>query len=99
MLCWFIAAVKWVVARNILNGLMVDIVLPANIVPGEYQVRTIHFREGAVMNDSVTMLNVGKSGLSAEIYRFAHEYAPFYGIFAIIFAVASGWLAAVAFRK
>ena len=76
-----------------------NIVLPANIVPGEYQVRTIHFREGAVMNDSVTMLNVGKSGLSAEIYRFAHEYAPFYGIFAIIFAVASGWLAAVAFRK
>ena len=29
-----------------------NIVLPANIVPGEYQVRTIHFRDGAVINDS-----------------------------------------------
>ena len=76
-----------------------DIALPANIMPGEYEVRTIHFRDGAVLDDSVSTLNVVKSGLSAEIYAFAHNYAAFYGIFAIIFAVASGWLAAVAFRK
>ena len=76
-----------------------NIELPANIVPGEYEVRTIHFRDGAVLDDSVSTLNVVKSGLSAQIFYFAHHYAPFYGIFAIIFAVASGWLAAVAFRK
>jgi uncharacterized protein (TIGR02186 family) len=76
-----------------------NITLPANIIPGEYEVRTIHFRDGAVIEDSVTPLNVEKSGLSASVYFFAHEHAPFYGIFAIIFAVASGWLAAVAFRK
>lgn len=76
-----------------------NIALPANIVPGTYEVRTIHFRDGAVLDDSISTLNVAKSGLSAQIFRFAHDYAPFYGIFAIIFAVASGWLAAVAFRK
>jgi hypothetical protein len=29
----------------------------------------------------------------------AHQYSFFYGLFAVIFAVGSGWLAAVAFRK
>lgn len=76
-----------------------NIQLPAHIVPGEYEVRTIHFRDGAVLSDSVSTLNVAKSGLSAQVYHFAHHYAPFYGIFAILFAVASGWIAAIAFRK
>lgn len=76
-----------------------DIQIPANIMPGQYKVRTLHFRDGAVVNENVSTIMVSKSGLSAMIYRMAHEYAPFYGIFAIIFAVASGWLAAVAFRK
>lgn len=76
-----------------------NIQIPANIMPGNYKVRTLHFRDGAVVNENVSTIMVSKSGLSAIIYRMAHEYAPFYGIFAIIFAVASGWLAAVAFRK
>jgi hypothetical protein len=33
------------------------------------------------------------------IYNFAHDYSLFYGLFAIAFAVAAGWLAAVAFRR
>ena len=76
-----------------------DIEIPANIMPGDYNVRILHFRDGAVVEENSSTLNVVKTGLSAEIYRIAHEYAAFYGIFAIIFAVASGWLAAVAFRK
>ena len=76
-----------------------DISIPANIIPGDYEVRTLHFRDGAVVEENVSTINVVKRGLSAEIYRIAHEYAPFYGIFAIIFAVAAGWLAAVAFRR
>lgn len=76
-----------------------DITIPANIMPGDYEVRTLHFRDGAVVNENISTITVSKTGLSATIYRMAHDYAPFYGIFAIIFAVASGWLAAVAFRK
>jgi hypothetical protein len=37
--------------------------------------------------------------LSAGIYNFAHDYSALYGIFAILFAVASGWLAAAVFRR
>jgi uncharacterized protein (TIGR02186 family) len=76
-----------------------DISLPANITPGRYKVRTLHFRSNTMVNESISTITVSKQGLSAKIYQMAHEYAPFYGIFAIIFAVCCGWLAAVAFRR
>jgi len=73
--------------------------LPSNVPPGDYVVRVLHFRDGVAMSERTTDMNVRKAGLSALIYRFAHEYSALYGIFAVIFAVASGWLAAVAFRR
>jgi uncharacterized protein (TIGR02186 family) len=76
-----------------------NVVLPANVIPGQYEVRVMHFSNGVMVNEDISMLKVAKSGLSAMVYNIAHDYAPFYGIFAIIFAVAAGWLAAVAFRR
>ena len=73
--------------------------LPSNVPPGAYVIRVLHFRDGVAINESKTDMNVRKAGLSALIYRFAHNYSLFYGLFAIAFAVASGWLAAVAFRR
>lgn len=73
--------------------------LPSNVPPGAYVIRVLHFRDGVAINESKTDMNVRKAGLSALIYRFAHDYSLFYGLFAIAFAAASGWLAAVAFRR
>ena len=73
--------------------------LPSNVPPGAYVIRVLHFRDGVAINESKTDMNVRKAGLSALIYQFAHDYSLFYGLFAIAFAVASGWLAAVAFRR
>jgi len=86
---------------QVLEGVLfrTNVVLPANVIPGQYEVRVMHFSNGVMVNEDISTLEVAKSGLSATIYNIAHDYAPFYGIFAIIFAVASGWLAAVAFRR
>ena len=73
--------------------------LPANILPGDYQVRVLQLENGQMVAEEITAITVAKRGLGAAIYRFAHDYSAFYGIFAIIFAIASGWLAAVAFRR
>ena len=73
--------------------------LPSNIPPGAYSVRVLHFRDGVALSERTTDMEVRKAGLSALIYRFAHEFSALYGIFAIIFAVASGWLASVVFRR
>ena len=76
-----------------------EVHLPANILSGDYNVRVLQFRDGIAISEDNTNLLIGKGGLSARIYNFAHEHSALYGIFAILFAVASGWLAATAFRR
>lgn len=76
-----------------------EVSLPANILSGTYDVRVLQFRDGIAISEDNTNLFIGKGGLSARIYNFAHDYSALYGIFAILFAVASGWLAATAFRR
>ena len=73
--------------------------LPSNVPTGDYVVRVLHFRDGVALSERTTDMNIRKAGMSALIYSFAHGYPVFYGLFAIAFAVASGWLAAVAFRR
>ena len=76
-----------------------NVTLPANVHPGLYEVRILHFRDREVLNEDISTIEVTKTGLSAGIHLVAHNYAPFYGIFAIIFAMVAGWIAAVAFRR
>jgi uncharacterized protein (TIGR02186 family) len=73
--------------------------LPKNVPTGEYEVRVVHIRDGTILSEETTAMIVKRAGFSAAIYNFAHEHSALYGIFAIIFAVCSGWLAAVAFRR
>lgn len=88
-------------AVSVMGGALfrLDVPLPKNIRPGTYDVRLLHFRDGQLLSEKFSAISVKKSGIGALIYRFAHEYSFFYGIFAVLFAVASGWLAAVAFRR
>ena len=86
-----------VVIKNVL--FRAEVHLPANILSGAYDVRVLQFRDGIAISEDNTNLLIGKGGLSAKIYNFAHEHSALYGIFAILFAVASGWLAATAFRR
>ena len=73
--------------------------LPANIVPGEYEVRVLHVQNKQLIAEDTTYISVAKTGVGAMIYAFAHDYSIFYGFFAVCFAVFAGWLAAAAFRK
>ena len=73
--------------------------LPANIVPGEYEVRVLHVQDNQLIAEDTTYISVAKTGIGAMIYNFAHDYSIFYGFFAVCFAVFAGWVAAVAFRK
>lgn len=76
-----------------------NISLPANVLPGNYNVRILHFRSGDLISETQSVIIVRKSGLSADIFEFAHKHSPLYGIFAIMFAVFMGWGAARIFRR
>lgn len=73
--------------------------LPSNVPTGLYQVRVWLVRGGEVISQSESPLYVGKVGTSAELFRFAHNQAFFYGVAAIVFAACSGWAAAWLFRR
>jgi uncharacterized protein (TIGR02186 family) len=76
-----------------------DIHFPANTPTGTYTINVYLIRDGSVASVKTTPLVVSKTGISAGIYEFAHRYSALYGIIAVIVAVASGWIASVAFRK
>ncbi len=86
---------------SIKNGALfrASVNLPANILSGTYDVRILQFRDGIVLDETSANIYVQKAGISALIYDFAHSYSLLYGLFAVAFAVASGWIAAVAFKR
>ena len=76
-----------------------DVYFPANVPTGNYQVQVYLLREGKVISAQTTPLIIGKIGLEADIFDFAHEQAALYGLIAIALALLAGWLAHVAFRR
>ena len=51
------------------------------------------------INNKEKVITLKKSGIGNQIYNFAHKNAAAYGLFAIIFAVLSGFFAATLFRR
>ena len=73
--------------------------LPANLPTGNYLVHFYFLVDGEVVGAEIQPLAVAKVGIEAQVYRFAHEWPAFYGIFAIIVALVAGWMAHAAFRR
>lgn len=72
---------------------------PANVPTGLYTVSVFLVRDGDVVTAQTTPLAVSKVGFSATVYEFAQRESVYYGIIAVIGAVAAGWAAGVIFRK
>ncbi len=73
--------------------------LPANVPTGDYQVEVYLLRYSEVVGAQITPLQVAKTGLEADIFDFAHQQAPLYGVIAILVALVAGWLGNAIFRK
>lgn len=76
-----------------------DVAFPTNVPVGIYTVEIFLIKDGEVVSAETIPLPITKTGILAEIFAFAHDYAALYGILAIIFAVLAGLGANAAFRK
>ena len=86
--------------ENIDNKLFqTRIFFPAKSIPGEYKVNVYQIKDNLILNNKEKVITLKKSGIGNQIYNFAHKNAAAYGLFAIIFAVLSGFLAATLFRR
>ncbi len=72
---------------------------PANVPPGIYQVQVFEIEDGYVKDAQRSALVISKVGFEADVFDFAHQRAPLYGLLAIVIAVSLGWLAGVIFRR
>jgi uncharacterized protein (TIGR02186 family) len=73
--------------------------LPANIPHGVHTVRAMLFKSGVFVTEKDLKLRVIKSGIEQTITDAAHEQPIYYGLFAVLLAVVTGWSASVIFRK
>ena len=86
--------------ENIDNKLFqTRIFFPAKSIPGEYKVNVYQIKDNLILNKKEKVITLKKSGIGNQIYNFAHKNSAAYGLFAIIFAVLSGFLAATLFRR
>ena len=76
-----------------------DIQFPANVPTGSYTVNVYLVRGGQVVSAATTPLQVGKIGLSAEIFDFAQDRGITYGFIAVAFAGLAGWAASRVFQR
>jgi uncharacterized protein (TIGR02186 family) len=72
---------------------------PAKSIPGEYKVNVYQIKNNLILDNKERIITLKKSGIGNHIYNFAHNNAAAYGLFAIIFAILSGFLAATLFRR
>ena len=86
--------------QNIENKLFqTRIFFPSNSIPGKYTVTIYHVKNNIIINNKEKSIILKKSGVGSQIYKFAHNNSVAYGLFTIIFAVLSGFLAATLFRR
>lgn len=82
------------------NGLFrANVDFPANVDVGEYEVSAYLFRDGNMIFEEHSPITMRKFGFSNSLSQFAHNYPWLHGFAAVIFALFSGWLAAVAFKR
>ncbi|MBL4639843.1 MAG: TIGR02186 family protein [Kordiimonadaceae bacterium] len=76
-----------------------DIHLPATVPDGDFSVETFLFQSGRLKSRDRISLNVSKEGFERAAYEFAHGFPFFYGLTAVIVAIAAGWFAGVVGKK
>jgi len=72
--------------------------LPANLTEGDYRTRIFLAREGNVVTDFDTTIDVRKVGLERWLFTLSRQQPLVYGLMSLAIAIAAGWGASAAFR-
>ena len=84
------------IGRSLFRG---SIDLPVNVPIGRYATQVYLFRDGKLLSQSQSSLQVHKVGFERVVYMLAFRYPLAYGLLAVLMAVAAGLLAYSAFRR
>ncbi|WP_299294624.1 TIGR02186 family protein [uncultured Tateyamaria sp.] len=71
--------------------------LPAALTEGAYQTRILLTRDGAVVDQYQTAIDVRKVGLERWLYSLSRNQPFLYGLMSLAIAIFAGWSASAAF--
>jgi uncharacterized protein (TIGR02186 family) len=74
-------------------------IIPANAPVGAYAVDVFLFRNGRLIQRKPGEILITRIGVEKTIYSAAQTWPLLYGFFTVLFALASGYAAALAFRR
>lgn len=75
-----------------------DVVLPANLIEGDYRVRVFLTRGGRVVDHLERTIGVRKAGLERFLFVTAHDQPFLYGLASLLLAAVAGWAANAGFK-
>ncbi|WP_425419654.1 TIGR02186 family protein [Oricola indica] len=73
--------------------------LPANVPLGRHTARAYLFRQGVLVAQTQSSLDIRKAGVEFQIYEAAQNRSLLYGMASVALAFLVGWLGRVMFRK
>jgi uncharacterized protein (TIGR02186 family) len=76
-----------------------NILLPANLVEGDYTARIYLIRNKNIISDTSVEITVRKAGLEVWLYDLAHESPLIYGLLSLLVALVAGYGASEIFRR
>ncbi|WP_170573884.1 TIGR02186 family protein [Ruegeria atlantica] len=75
-----------------------SIAMPADLTEGDYAARIFLTRDGEVISQYETIIDVRKVGLERFLYNMSRQQPVWYGLMSLVIAIAAGWGASTAFR-
>lgn len=75
-----------------------SIALPANLIEGAYTTRIFLTRNGRVIDEYETAIDVRKVGLERWLFNLAHQRPLIYGLLSLFIAIVAGWGASAVFK-
>ncbi|WP_137699697.1 TIGR02186 family protein [Marimonas lutisalis] len=75
-----------------------SIALPSNLTEGKYKTRVFLTRNGEVVSNYETQIDVQKVGLERFLFNLSRENPLVYGLMSLAIAIAAGWGASAIFR-
>lgn len=75
-----------------------SVTMPANLTEGAYATRIFLVRDGVVVSEKSTKIDVRKVGLERWLFTLSRQQPLIYGLLSIAIAIAAGWGASAVFR-
>lgn len=73
--------------------------VPANVTVGLFDTRVFLFRDGLLLSQYTTRLDLEREGLESTLHQLAFQYPMSYGLATVLLAIGAGLLASTVFRR